>query len=145
MVNFTIQGIGLSTEEARLKPKTALSTTAPELAGKTAGKIFVAIKDFDPNTPNAFSMIFNGKQTKIKDNETFIQTNTATQPATGFKTYAVDIPMRFIDNAKKPITFTIQFELGHIADKKFIPEATSATYTLTITGDDLPTFKPDSD
>ena len=145
MTNFTVMGIASTVQNARLNPKGTVSITAPELAGQSNGRLFVAIKDLDPTVPNALSLLFNDKPVCIKSNETYIQTNTEDQPLTGFKVYPFDIPMRFIENQPRPTTYSIQFILGSITNETFTETGRSDIYTLTITSDELPKFDPTTD
>ena len=128
--NFEIVGIGPSTQEATLRPKKDLTMKKIELVGNTAGKLFLSLQDFNPNTPNIMGMLFNGKQVAIRKNENFMGTDTADQTEGRYKAYAFDVPMRFIEG---PATHTIQFILGHMKGEEFIQEATSESFTLTIT------------
>jgi len=139
MVNFEVKGIGLTTEIARTKPQDRVVVATAELSGKTAGKLFVGIDDIDPSTPNAFGLFFNGKQVDVNDNETYMQTNTAKEPKSGWKTYAFDVPMRYLTNDPKPATYTIQFLLGTLKDEVFTLESTSKVYILEVPQDEIRT------
>lgn len=133
MVNFKIVGIAPSTQEATLRPKPELSMTKMQLVGNTAGKLFLALTDFDPNTPNVIGMLFNGKQVAIYQNELYMGTNTEDQTEGRYKAYPFDIPMRFLENTTFPETFTIQFVLGTMEKEVFKEESKSPMFSLTIT------------
>jgi len=139
MVNFEIKGIGETTEKARFKPAETVTRTTAELAGFSTGGLFVAIRDLDPSTPNAFGLLFNGQPVKVNDNEFYMQTNSVKQPESGYKTYKFDVPMRFLDGVPKPAEYTIQFLMGTIKDEVFIEEAKSQVYKLIVPQDELPT------
>ena len=143
MSNFEVIGIGLKNSDTRFKPQPKISTTTAELAGQTNGKLFVAIKDTYSNLPNALALIVDGKQYDIRDNEQWMQTNTAQPSESGDTVLAFDFPMRLVDGVKKPKTYKIQFIKGVIRGEKFIESGTSDEYALTITGDELPTPKYD--
>ncbi len=132
--NFTIAGIAPSVQEATLRPKPTVAMSKIQLSTSTAGKLFFALTDFDPNTPNVIGMLFNGKPVKIRKNEKYMGTNTADQTEGRFKAYAFDVPMRFL-NPPFPADYTIQFVLGHMEGETFIEEAKSTTFTLTIMGE----------
>ena len=136
MTNFTIKGIAADTENATVNttkpgkgPQSDLTMTKMALVGNTAGKLFLALDDVDPNTPNAIGMLFNGNQVAIRKNEKFMSTDTADETEGRTKAYAFDIPMRFIEG---PATHTIQFLLGTMQNEQFIEESKSDIYTLTI-------------
>lgn len=133
--NFNVIGIGTSTEEARLKPKDSVSISTIQLSTQTVGKLFVAIKDDDPSTPNAFGLIFNGKQVPVRKNEKAMQTNSEDAPETGYKAYAFDVPMAVIQDAKKPAKFIIQFITGTIQNKEFVQDGRSKEFTLEVPSD----------
>jgi hypothetical protein len=137
MTNFKVIGIGVNTESTRFDPKGVISTTTAELAGQTAGKLFVAITDDDPNKPNAFGLIFDGQQVEVMQNEKYMQTNTVSKPKKGYKTYAFEVPMRVISAAQKPSAHSIQFMLGTMVEEKFIPDGESAIFKLVVTSDDI--------
>ena len=143
MSNFDVLGIGLKNSDTRFKPQTKISTTAAELAGQTNGKLFVAIKDQDSNLPNALALIVDGERYPIRQNEQWMQTNTAQPSESGDTVLAFDFPMRLVDGVKKPNTYKIQFIKGVIRGQTFLESGKSAEYTLTITGDDLPEPKYD--
>ena len=137
MTNFTIKGIAADTENATVNttkpgkgPQKDLTMTKMALVGNANGKLFLALDDVDPNTPNAIGLLFNGQQVAVKQNEKYMSTNTEDQTGGRYKAYAFDIPMRFIEG---PATHTIQFLLGTIKDEQFIEESKSDIYTLTIT------------
>jgi hypothetical protein len=138
-VNFEILGIGLNTEQARYKPKPKLETTTAELTGQTNGKLFVAIKDNNPDIPNALALKVNGFGFAIRENQSWMQTNSEQKPDSGNTTLAFDFPMRLVDGVKKPATYKIQFIKGYIENEQFIEDGTFNEYTLTITQDELPT------
>jgi len=131
MANVKFLGIGLTQGETQLRPKTAVETTTMELATVTAGKMFVKIEDEDPNKPNLIGMVFNGEEVDARKNEKRFGTNT--DDGTGI--YAFDVPMRFVEVAEKPVTFTIEFMAGRIEDGQFIIEEVSEVYNLTVTQD----------
>jgi len=139
MTNFTIKGIAPDTENATVNttkpgkgPQKDLTMTKMALVGNTAGKLFLALDDVDPATPNAIGMLFNGQQVAIRKNEKFMSTDTADETEGRTKAYAFDVPMRFIEEPF-PKTFIIQFILGHMEGEKFIEETRSESFTLTIT------------
>jgi len=144
MSNFEVMGIGLNTSQARYDPKPELETTAPELAGQSTGQIFVAIKDNNPTIPNALKMLVNGMEVCIKDNQKWIQTNTAQPPESGHSVLPIDFPMRFIDGVAKPSTYSIIFVMGVIENEKFLEDDESDEYYLTITSDELPVGTTDN-
>lgn len=143
MSNFEVIGIGLKNSDTRFKPQPKISTTTAELAGQTNGKLFVAIKDTDSNLPNALALIVDGEQYDIRENEQWMQTNTAQPSESGDTVLAFDFPMRLVDGVKKPKMYKVQFIKGVIRGEKFIESGKSDEYTLTITGDELPTPKYD--
>ena len=139
MTNFIIKGIAPDTENATVNttkpgkgPQSDLTMTKMALVGNSNGKLFLALDDVDPTTPNAIGLLFNGQQVPIRKNEKFMSTNTADKTEGRTKAYAFDIPMRFVEEPF-PKTFTIQFLLGTIKDEQFIEESKSDIYTLTIT------------
>lgn len=136
--NFNVVGIGASTEEARLKPKDKVTISTIQLSTQTVGKLFVAIKDDDPNTPNAFGLLFNGKQVPVRKNEKAMQTNSEDTPERGYKTYAFDVPMGVISETPKPAQFTIQFITGTMKNKEFIQDGRSAEFILEVPSDAAP-------
>jgi len=144
MSNFEVMGIGLNTSQARFDPKSELETTAPELAGNTNGKIFVAIKDNNPTIPNALKLLVNGMEVAIKDNEKWIQMNTVQPPESGYSVLPIDFPMRFIDGVAKPLTYSIIFVMGVIENERFLEDDESDEYYLTITSDELPVRTTDN-
>jgi len=132
MVNMIVRGIGLSQQEAQLRPLPEVETTTMELVGTTNGKLFVKIDDVDPNEPNAIGLIFNGEQVDIRENETYMGTDTTD----GSGAYAFDVPMRFVEGAPKPVKFTMAFILGTIEDEEMIIDEITEDYILTITQDE---------
>ncbi|MDD2280255.1 MAG: hypothetical protein PHT23_01300 [Bacteroidales bacterium] len=140
MNNFEILGIALKNRDIVEKgPKSKLETTAAELAGQTNGKLFVAIKDNNPDIPNALALKVNGFGFAIRQNESWMQTNTAQPDKKGVSTLAFDFPMRLVDGVKKPATYKIQFIKGYIENEQFVEDGTFNEYTLIITQDELPT------
>ncbi|MDD2753948.1 MAG: hypothetical protein PHS80_00335 [Methanothrix sp.] len=140
MKNFEVLGIALKNRDIVEKgPKPKLETTTAELAGQTNGKLFVAIKDNNPNIPNALALKVNGFGFAIRENESWMQTNTAQPDKKGVSTLAFDFPMRLVDGVKKPATYKIQFIKGYIENEQFVEDGTFNEYTLTITQDELPT------
>ena len=139
MKNFEILGIGINTEQARFKPKPKLETTTVELAGHSNGKLFVAIKDNNPDVPNALALKVNGFGFAIRENQSWMQTNSEQKPDSGNTTLAFDFPMRLVDGVKKPATYKIQFIKGYIENEQFVEDGTFNEYTLIITQDELPT------
>lgn len=133
--NFNVIGIGASTEEACLKPKDKVTISTIQLSTQTIGKLFVAIKDDDPNTPNAFGLIFNGKQVPVRKNEKAMQTNSEDAPEKGYKTYAFDVPMNVISETPKPAKFTIQFITGTIQNREFVQDGRSKEFILEVPSD----------
>lgn len=138
MSNFDVLGIGNKNSDTRFKPQPKISITTAELAGQTAGKLFVAIRDTDSNLPNALKLTVNGNPYPVRQNEQWMQTNTAQPTESGDTVLAFDFPMRLVDGVKKPATYKIQFIKGVIRGQTFLEAGKSAEYTLTITGDELP-------
>lgn len=130
--NFKILGIGLTEQEAQLRPEKELETTTMELVGLTNGKLFLKIEDLNPNIPNAIGLIFNGVQVDIRENETYMGTDTAD----GTGTYPFDVPMRFVEGAPKPAKFTIEFLTGTMENEEFVIDEVVGPFFLTITQDD---------
>ncbi|HOJ96101.1 MAG TPA: hypothetical protein PK024_04585 [Methanospirillum sp.] len=131
--NFEIIGIGKTAEQAALDPRKSLEMTRMELVGTTNGKLFLALRDYDPDTNNAIRMKFNGYLVKIKDNESTMFTNSEQQKPGRYLPYPFDIPMRFLEDIVPPQTFTIQFETGTYESNNFIRTGTSEIFHLTIT------------
>jgi len=137
MTNFIIKGIAPDTENATVNttkpgkgPQKTLTMTKIQLVGNANGKLFLALDDVDPTTPNAIGMIFDGQQVHIRKNKPFMSTDTADETEGRTKAYAFDIPMRFIEG---PATHTIQFLLGTMQNEQFIEESKSEIYNLIIT------------
>lgn len=132
--NFEIAGIALTAEDAALRPSTNVTTTKIELASRSVGKMFLALTDNDPDTPNVMGLIFNGEQVPIRKNERFMGTNSTQPVAEGrYKPYPFDIPMRFLEDITGPTDFTIQFLLGTTVNGDITVTGTSPEFTLTIT------------
>lgn len=138
-MNFEVVGIAKDTENATVVtdkpgngPQKDLVMTKMQLIGNANGKLFMAVRDFDPNTPNVMGMMFEGQQVAIRKNEKFMGTNTVDAEGDRTKAYAFDIPMRFLEDVPFPKTYTFHFILGHMEGKKFIEETRSESFTLTI-------------
>jgi hypothetical protein len=138
--NFNVIGIGRDVSEARITPKRKLEITTHELSSLTNGKLFVAIKDDDPNVPNALALRVSGMGVNIRNHEKWVQTNSAQPPEyeDEFAVIPFDFPMRFVDGVQKPQTYSIVFEAGIIEKEKFIKYGESVEMFLVITSDDLP-------
>lgn len=139
-MNFEVVGIAKDTENATITsnkpgrgPQKDIVMTKIQLVGNANGKLFMALRDFDPATPNVIGMYFEGQQVAIRKNEKYMGTNTADQTEGRYKAYAFDIPMRFLEDVTFPKQYVFYFVLGHMEDKTFVQETRSESFTLTIT------------
>lgn len=138
--NFEIVGIAANSEDAAIEtkpgkgPQKDLTMCKLDLVSKSNGKLFLALRDFDPTKNNAMKMYFNGEQVKIRKNENVMFTDSAQQKENRYLPYPFDVPMRYLDNVTFPQTYTIKFEIGtYTGSNEFVKEGESDTFTLTIT------------
>jgi hypothetical protein len=128
-----IIGIGLSEEDAAVRPSARVETSITEISAKTAGKIFVGIEVTAPG-PVTFGMEVDGQTVPIVDNEKRGQTDLVPTPGR-FESYAFDLPMRIIgdENQNFPATHKVRILWGHMGIMG--PEwVDAAEFDLVITG-----------
>jgi len=128
---ITVEGIGLSVQEAGLRPKAVLTSDIQTIASTTAGKIFVAVNIVEEpaDKPFALQLLFDGQPVEISQNEKGMggSAKTGNLP---YKVYPVDLPMRLVTVQELP--HTIQFFLGYYKDEEFFRTDKSRIFELNI-------------
>ena len=125
---ITIAGIGLTNQEAALRPRHYLKSDIQTISATTAGKIFARVdtKGEAPDKKVALKLIFDGKDVEISQNEKGLggSANKETE------VYPIDLPMRFVTARKLP--HTIQFRVGEYQNEQFIEGSQSPIFELYI-------------
>lgn len=126
-------GISMSEEGAKLRPEQMVTTSVSEISTQTAGKIFVGIEIVTPGEVR-LGLDINGVRVPAFQNElegaTYLNGN-----AGEIKSYAFDLPMRFIgdDTLHYPVDFKLGLWWGK-PDLREIGFQGRAEYMLRITG-----------
>ena len=128
--NCNIAGIGLSEEDAELRPESSITISKQTLSSLTTGRFYLAVQTIDPGDV-AFGLVVDNVRVKILNNESVIG-NKLTENTKAYKALVVDFPMRFTEDKPYPQTHTIVVLIGKMDGTNFLVQKESPKFTLVL-------------